>query len=194
MGAPKKTLAFLVIFSAALARASDASDLSALPDMGPAPDFSLVSQDGTEVGLASLRGRVLAVTFIYTWCPDICPTLTGKMALVQDDLGDSFGKDVAFVSITFDPERDTPEVLRAYAEAFDANPGGWFFLTGEVDSVRQVAARYGLVTIPGNDDTIDHNLITTLIDRQGRMRLQYAGSRFNPDELLQDLLALMAES
>ena len=194
MRTPKQFLAFFILFSAALARASDASDLSALPDIGPAPDFMLVSQDGTEVGLASLRGKVLVVTFIYTWCPDICPTLTGKMARVQDDLGASFGKDVAFVSITFDPERDTSEVLGAYAEAFDVDPAGWFFLTGEVDAVRQVAARYGLVTIPSDNGAIDHNLLTTLIDRQGRIRLQYSGSRFDPEELHQDLLALLAES
>jgi protein SCO1/2 len=177
----------------ALARTGDASDLSALPDMGPAPDFMLVSQDGTEVGLASLRGKVVLVTFIYTWCPDICPTLTDKMARIQDELGESFGKDVAFVSITFDSERDTSQVLKAYAEAFDADPAGWFFLTGKVEAVRRVAARYGLVTIPGVDGAIDHNLLTTLIDRQGRMRVQYTGVRFDPEELHQDLLTLLAE-
>jgi protein SCO1/2 len=161
--------------------------------MGPAPDFMLTSQDGAEVGPALLRGKVVLVTFIYTWCPDICPLLTDKMARVQDDLGESFGKDVAFVSITFDPERDTAEVLKAYAETFDADPAGWFFLTGEVEVVRQVAARYGVVTIAGADSGVDHNLLTTLIDRQGRMRVQYTGSQFDPEELLQDLLALVAE-
>jgi protein SCO1/2 len=186
-------LALAVLFCAALARAGDDSDLSALPDMGPAPDFMLVSQDGTEVGPALLRGKVVLVTFIYTWCPDICPLLTDKLARVQDDLGASFGKDIAFVSITFDPERDTTEVLRAYAEAFDADPAGWFFLTGEVEAVREVATRYGVVTIPGVDGAIDHNLLTTLIDRRGRMRVQYLGYRFDLEELHQDLLALMAE-
>jgi protein SCO1/2 len=161
--------------------------------MGPAPDFVLVSQDGTEVGLASLRGKVVVVAFIYTSCSDVCPLLTEKMARVQDDLGESFGRDVAFVSITVDPERDTSEVLRAYAEAFDADPAGWFFLTGEVEAVRRVAARYGLVTIPGADDAIDHNLLTTLIDRRGTMRVQYLGHRFDPEELHLDLLALSAE-
>lgn len=187
-------LGLAVLFCAALPWAPDAFGQPALPDMGPAPDFLLVSQDGTEVGLASLRGKVVLVTFIYTWCPDICPLLTDKMARVQDDLGESFGKDVAFVSITFDPERDTSKVLRAYAEAFDADLAGWFFLTGEVEAVRQVAARYGLVTIPGVDSAIDHNLLTTLIDRRGRMRVQYLGYRFDLEELHQDLLALMAES
>lgn len=192
MRAPS-VLALAVLFCAAVARVGDASDLSALPDMGPAPDFMLVSQDGTDVGPALLRGKVVLVTFIYTWCPDVCPLLTDKLARVKDDLGASFGKDIAFVSITFDPERDTPEVLRAYAEAFDADPAGWFFLTGEVEAVREVAARYGVVTIPGVDGAIDHNLLTTLIDRRGRMRVQYSGYRFDPEELHQDLLALLAE-
>jgi protein SCO1/2 len=186
-------LALVVVLCAVLARAGDAADMPALPDMGLAPDFMLNSQDGTEVGLASLRGKVVLVTFIYTWCPDICPMLTDKMARVQDDLGASFGKDVAFVSITFDPERDTTEVLKAYAEAFDSDPSGWFFLTGEVEAVRQVATRYGVVTIPGDDGAIDHNLVTTLIDRRGTMRVQYSGYRFDPEELYQDLLALLAE-
>ena len=186
-------LALVVLFFATLARAGSSSDLSTLPDMGPAPDFVLVSQDGTEVGLASLRGKVVVVAFIYTSCPDVCPLLTEKMARVQDDLGESFGRDVAFVSITVDPERDTSEVLRAYAEAFDADPAGWFFLTGEVEAVRRVAARYGLVTIPGADDAVDHNLLTTLIDRRGTMRVQYLGHRFDPEELHLDLLALSAE-
>lgn len=186
-------LALVVLFCVALTRAGDTADLPALPDMGPAPDFTLVSQNGTEVGLASLRGKVVVVAFIYTWCPDICSLLTAKMALVQDELGASFGTDVAFVSITFDPERDTAEVLRAYAEAFDADPAGWFFLTGEVEAVRGVAKRYGIVTIPGVGGAIDHNLMTTLIDRRGRMRVQYSGFRFDPEELQQDLRALLTE-
>ena len=71
------------------------------------------------------------MTFIYTSCPDVCPLLTDKMAQVQDELGPDFGAEVAFVSITVDPEHDTPEVLKEYAETFDADLGGWGFLTGD---------------------------------------------------------------
>src|SRR6188472_4131792 len=85
-----------------------------LPTIGAAPDFALTSEDGAQVTLQSLRGKVVAVTFIYTWCPDICPMLTDKMARVQDELGPDFGTKVAFVSITIDPERDTPAVLKEY--------------------------------------------------------------------------------
>ena len=84
--------------------------------IGPAPPFTLTSQDGRQVALADLRGKVVAVTFIYTACPDICPLLTQKMARVQDELGADFGAKVAFVSITLDPEHDTPAVLKDYAQ------------------------------------------------------------------------------
>ena len=186
-------LILVALFHSSLARANDAAHSSSLADLGPAPDFVLVAQDGSRFGLASLRGKVVLVTFIYTWCPDICPALTVKMAHLQKDLAGAFGKDVAFVSITFDPERDTAEVLKDYAEAFDADPSGWFFLTGNIEAIRKVAAEYGVLTFPGPDGSIDHNLLTTLIDRQGRMRVQYLGYRFDPAELHRDLLTLMSE-
>ena len=116
-----------------------------LPEIGPAPDFALVSQDGARVALQDFRGKIVAVTFIYTSCPDICPLLTEMLAGVQDELGADFGPRVAFVSITVDPARDTPEVLKAYAQGVGANPAGWSFLTGEVAAVREVARRYGVV-------------------------------------------------
>ena len=129
-----------------LIQAHEAADAEQqrLPTIGAAPDFALTSQDGAEVTLESLRGKVVAVTFIYTWCPDICPMLTDKMARVQDELGPDFGTKVAFVSITVDPERDTPAVLKEYAEAFDANLAGWSFLTGAPAAVLEVAHRYGV--------------------------------------------------
>ena len=70
-----------------------------LQTLGAAPEFALTSQDGAEVTLASLRGKVVAVAFIYASCPDICPMLTDKMARVQDALGPDFGSEIAFVSI-----------------------------------------------------------------------------------------------
>ena len=164
-----------------------------LPVLGTAPDFALISQDGKEVRLESLRGKVVAVSFIYTWCPDVCPMLTDKMARVQDELGQDFGSKVAFVSITVDPERDTPAVLNEYAAAFDADLDGWSFLTGDPAAVREVARDYGVVVLPAADDQIDHNTLTTLIDRDGTMRVQYIGSRFDPEEFRHDLLDLVNE-
>src|SRR5690349_6366515 len=86
-------------------------DDTKLPVIGPAPSFALTAQDGTVVTLDQLRGKVVALTFIYTGCPDVCPLLTEKMAQVQGELGADFGAKIFFVSITLDPERDTPQVL-----------------------------------------------------------------------------------
>jgi protein SCO1/2 len=164
-----------------------------LPMIGPAPDFTLTSQDGKEVTLGALRGKVVAVTFIYTWCPDVCPMLTDKMARVQDALGSDFASKVAFVSITVDPERDTPDVLKEYAEAFDANLAGWSFLTGSLTAVREVARQYGVAVAPAADSQVDHTMLTTLVDRHGTMRVQYLGYRFDEEEFRHDLLGLVNE-
>src|SRR5262249_6975619 len=88
-----------------------ASDQQRLPEIAPAPAFTLIPKAGAPFTLAVWRGKVAAVTFIYTLCGDTCPVLTPMMALVADRLGRDFGRKVAFVSITIDPERDTPDML-----------------------------------------------------------------------------------
>jgi protein SCO1 len=165
-----------------------------LPTIGPAPEFALTSQDGVRVTLGDLRNKIVAVTFIYTSCEDTCPLLTAKMAQVQDDLGPNFGSKIAFVSITVDPERDTPDVLRKYAESFGANLGGWSFLTGTPESIREVVQRYGIFATKSVGNDVDHTFLTSLIDRHGALRVQYLGVRFDPEEFRRDLLNLMEES
>jgi protein SCO1/2 len=182
-----------MLASAAPAPAHEAGPEERLPTIGAAPDFALTSQDGKEVRLEDFRGRVVAVAFIYASCPDVCPLLTDKMARVQDALGPDFGAKVAFVSITTDPERDTPEVLKGYAEAFEADLAGWSFLTGRPEAVREVAKRYGVAIAPAADGQVDHTMLTTLVDRQGVMRVQYLGYRFDEAEFRHDLLDLVHE-
>src|SRR5262245_34800215 len=162
-----------------------------LPTIGPAPEFALTSQDGVRVTLGDLRNKVVAVTFIYTSCEDTCPLLTAKMAQVQDDLGPNFGSKIAFVSITVDPERDTPDVLRKYAESFGANLGGWSFLTGTPESIREVVQRYGIFATKSVGNDVDHTFLTSLIDRHGALRVQYLGVRFDQEEFRRDVLNLM---
>ena len=161
--------------------------------IGPAPTFALTSQDGKQVALADLRGKVVAVAFIYTGCPDVCPLLTDKMVRVQDELGADFGAKVAFVSISLDPEHDTPAVLKDYAQAWGAKPGGWLFLTGSVAAVRDVTRRYGVFFQKKEDGSVDHTQLTSLIDAKGEMRVQYLGARFDPEEFRHDLLSLVGE-
>jgi protein SCO1/2 len=186
------TLALLT--SPGLLQAHEAADEEQrLPILGAAPDFALTSQDGAKVTLPDLRGKVVAVTFVYTSCPDVCPMLTDKLARVQDELGSDFGSKIAFVSITTDPERDTPDVLKGYAEAFEANLAGWSVLTGEPAAVLDVAHRYGVAVVKAASGGVDHTLLTTLIDRQGTMRVQYLGYRFDEEEFRQDLQGLVNE-
>ncbi len=185
-------LALAVALSPALAHQSSRDER--LPVIGPAPDFTLTSQDGAPFSLDRLRGKTIALTFIYTFCPDTCPLLTDKMARVQDELGPDFGTRIAFVSITVDPERDTPEVLKQYAENYGANPQGWYFLTGKAAAIREVERRYGVFAGKAADGSLDHTPLTSLIDSKGILRVQYLGVRFDPLEFRHDLLDLMGES
>jgi len=162
-----------------------------LPVIGPAPNFTLTSQDGASVSLASLRGKVVAVTFIYTGCPDICPLLTQKMVDVQNELGADFGAKIAFVSISLDPEHDTPEVLKDYAQFWGAKLDGWSFLTGSLEAVRDVTRHYGVFFSKKEDGSVEHSQLTTLVDADGQMRVQYLGARFDPEEFRHDLMSLV---
>ena len=164
-----------------------------LPKIGPAPEFALTNQDGGRLALRDLRGKVVFVTFIYTGCADTCPLLTAKMAALQVRLGADFGPRVFFTSVTVDPERDTPEVLGRYARTHGANPAGWAFLTGTPGEIQDVERRYGVYAKKSARGDVDHTFLTSLIDRDGILRVQYLGVRFNPDEVLADLKALLAE-
>jgi protein SCO1/2 len=119
--------------------------------------------------------------------------LSDKLARVQDALGPDFGSRIAFLSITVDPEHDTPAVLKEYAEALDADLAGWSFLTGQPAVVREVARRYGVAVAPAANGQVDHTLLTTLVDRQGVMRVQYLGYRFDEEEFQRDLQSLVNE-
>jgi protein SCO1/2 len=153
----------------------------------------LISQDGAPVALADFRDKVVAVTFIYTSCEDTCPVLTALMAYVQDKLGPEFGRTIAFVSITVDPERDTPEVLKRYAETFGADLKGWAFLTGDPAAIRDITRRYGVFAAKNAKGEVDHTFLTSIVDRNGMLRVQYLGVRFDPDEFRRDLLSLVKE-
>ena len=107
--------------------------LEGLQVFGTLPDFSLIERNGRRVTLADLRGKVWIGNFIYTHCTDTCPLQSARMARLQGDLRAE--PDVRLVSITVDPERDTPKVLVEYAARFGADPGRWLFLTGEKQAI-----------------------------------------------------------
>ena len=190
-------LTLLVLASLMLAQPRDAADRISedppLPKIAPAPEFTLTSQDGAQVSLADFRGKVVAVTFILTVCTATCPVLTPMMSFVQDRLGSDFGAKIAFVSITVDPERDTPQVLKEYAQACGANLAGWSFLTGAPTAIQDVTHRYGVYASKSKNGDVDHTFLTSIVDPHGILRVQYLGVRFDPEEFRRDLLSLLKE-
>jgi protein SCO1/2 len=185
-------LAALLAATALPVSAHGGKDTQRLPVVGRAPDFSLTTHAGSALALSDLRDKVLAVTFIYATCRDSCPVLAAKMVGLQKRLGADFGPRVRFVAITVDPETDTPEVLRGYAEAIGADRAGWSFLTGSPEAIRRVVAEYGGFARRAGAG-VDHLYITSLVDRAGVMRVQYLGHRFDPEEMLRDIRSLARE-
>src|ERR1051325_4182881 len=109
------------------------------------PNVPLVTQDGKVVHFYDdlLKGKTVAIDLIYTQCVDSCPLETARLVQTQKILGDCVGKDIFFYSISSDPKRDTPAVLKAYAEKFGVGPG-WLFLTGNEDDIKRIAKKLGL--------------------------------------------------
>ncbi|MCO6059853.1 SCO family protein [Pseudomonas sp. MOB-449] len=132
--------------------------LAAQP-LGPGyfPDVPLVDQEGRTLHLYQdlLKGKAVAINMMFTSCASNCPVSTANLARVQQILGDQAGKEIHFYSITVDPETDTPEVLKAYAEKFHASPN-WLFLTGKPDDIRLAQRKLGLWSITDVDDTDRH--------------------------------------
>lgn len=108
------------------------------------PNVPVVTHEGEKVRFYQdlVKGKIVVINFIYTSCPDICSLSTARLAQVRQWLGDRVGKDIFIYSITLDPETDSPDVLKAYAEAFDVGKG-WLFLTGEPDDVHLLRYKLG---------------------------------------------------
>ena len=171
----------------------DMSQEQPLPKIAPAPEFTLTSQDGAQISLADLRGKVVAVTFIFTLCTATCPVLTPMMSLVQDRLGRDFGSKIVFASITVDPERDTPEMLKLYAQMYGADVAGWSFLTGPPPVIADLTRRYGVFAAKDANGEVEHSFLTSIVDQRGTLRVQYLGVRFDPEEFRRDLVSLVKE-
>jgi protein SCO1/2 len=153
---------------------------STLVPIGAAvPDFALTDQRGASVRLSDLRGRVVVVTFIYTRCPlpDYCPRMVTNLAAVRDRFRARLGEDVTLLTVTFDPQYDTPARLAAYARLHNADIPGWHFLTGDAAGIKQVCEAFGVEYWP-DSGLITHTLQTAIIDREGRLAAAVEGKDF----------------
>ncbi len=161
---------------------------------GNAPAFELVNQDGRAFGSSQLSGKIWIADFIFTACPGPCPMISSRMSEMQKPLQDT---DVHLVSFTVDPERDTPEVLRDYAEKLKAQPGRWDFLTGARSTIYDVSRngfKLGVSDGSAENGTPVHSTRMVLVDRHGVIRGYYDATA--PDavtKLLADTSHLLRE-
>jgi protein SCO1/2 len=148
------------------------------------PDFRLIDQRRLPVALSDLRGKVVAINFIYTSCPlpNFCLRIANNFGVLQKRLKSQLWRDLVLLTITFDPAHDTPEVLAQYASRWNADPGSWHFLTGSLDDVQRVCHLFGVDYFP-EEGLMNHSLHTAIVDRQGRMVANIEGNQFTADQL-----------
>jgi protein SCO1/2 len=171
-----------------------------LPVLGSVPEFALTASSGRPVSQASLAGSVWVADFIFTTCPGMCPVLSAQMARVQQALGQNAGSAVRLVSFSVDPQTDTPEVLRTYAQRFGADPQRWWFLTGQRDALYALIQNGFHLAVAGRSDNSDNEGLIThsdrfvLIDRKLQIRGYYHGMDDDDvQRLLHDVETLQRE-
>ena len=164
-----------------------------VPVGSPVPDFELVDQNGAAITLSALRGRVIAVTFIYTRCPlpDYCPRMVENFRAIRSRFQAQMDRDLVLLTISFDPTYDTPRTLAAYAASNRAGGPGWHFLTGDSAKIERVCNAFGIQYWP-EEGMITHSLETAVVDRDGRLAATVEGKDFTPQQL-GDLVAAVLE-
>lgn len=167
-----------------------------LPAIRKAPDFALIDTEGRRARLASLRGRVVLVGFLYTSCTAACPLLSARLAALQRALReiDPEGRRVAILSVTVDPARDTAAALRAYGARFGADPARWRFLREAPDRLAPVLAAYGEWARRTPAGEVDHPARLHLVDADGQVREIYGLSFFDERQALLDIRRLLREA
>ena len=161
-----------------------------LPVYGAVPDFHLVSQSGVPFERKSLDGKIWIADFIFTHCLTSCPRMSSQMSRVQAAILEY--PDVRLVSFSVDPQRDTPQALSEYAGRYHAEPGRWFFLTGDQKTLDALDRRAFML---GNvDGSLEHSTRFVLIDRQGKIRGYYGAAQDDPTpSLIVDIRRLRQE-
>ena len=161
----------------------------------PAPAFTLKDAEGRTVQLADYAGKVVVLHFIYARCPDVCPLHADLIAKLQEMVNGTPMRDrVQFLSITTDPVRDTPDVLRAYGVAHRLDLLNWAFLTSgpeEPDQTRALVEQFGHRFDVTPSGIQIHGVVTHVIDREGRWRANFHGLQFDPTNLVVFVNALV---
>jgi protein SCO1/2 len=161
------------------------------------PNQTFIDQNGTSRDFSTIRnGRAVALTFIYTKCPmpTFCPMMDRQFVEVQKQIKAAKLEDkVHLLSVSFDPQNDTPPVLKKHAAGLGYDPKVWTFVTGDRDEIDKFAMEFGLTLIRGegpNPEEIGHTLRTAIVDRDGKLVKIYVGTEWTPDQLVAEIAKL----
>lgn len=162
----------------------------------PVPNQTFVDQDGRAVSLDSFRGSAVIVTFMYTSCPmpTFCPLMDQNFAKIQARLKEQNNLLKAhLLSVSFDPQIDTPAVLKKHAQGLGADARLWTFVTGDRDEIDKWASGFGVSISRAMNDARDitHNLRTVILDREGNLVQVYNGNEWTPEQVLADVRVMV---
>lgn len=162
------------------------------------PDFSFVNQQGKRIRFSDYRGKVVAITFIYSRCPlpDFCIRMSNYFAQIQKALSRDLSLEGRWhlITISFDPKFDTPAVLQEYGRSYDADFRTWDFATDSMKTIQKIADGLGLVQQDDEGGMISHNLRTAVLDSEGRLVNLLIGNEWKPRDLEEILRVTIKKS
>jgi protein SCO1 len=152
------------------------------------PDFALTDQHGRPIRFSEFSGKTVAISFLYTRCPfaNYCFRLANNFGQVGRRFAGGMDKDLVLLSVTFDPQTDSPAVLEKYAATWKDNTRGWYFLTGPVPEIRRVCHMFGM-SVWSDEGMLAHSMHTAVIDREGKLVANLEGNEFTAEQL-EDLI------
>jgi protein SCO1/2 len=170
-------------------------DVEPLQIGDPLPDYHFTNELGQAVSLAQFKGQALALTFIFTRCPlpNFCPRMSSNFEAVQKKLLvlPNAPTNWHLLTLSFDPDFDTPVILKSYAERYSADPQHWSFITGEIIDITAIAEQFGQM-FWRDQGAINHNLRTAVVDAAGRVQKIFQGNNWSPDELVDEMVKAAA--
>lgn len=149
------------------------------------PSFTLTDQAHQQISLSQFAGKIVALNFVYTSCalPNYCYRMANNFGVLQRRFKDQLGRNLVLLTVTFDPQRDSPDALARYSQTWRANPKTWHFLTGSVPDVSRVTSMFGVDFFP-DEGLMNHSLHTVVIDRRGKLVSNIEGNQYTADQLV----------
>ena len=170
-------------------------DVEPLKEGDALPDYTFADENGAALKLSEFKGRAFALTFIFTRCPfpTFCPLMNRNFTETQDKLKKSTATNWHLLTLSFDPQYDTPAVLKTYAAAQHADPAHWNFLTGDLTDITAITEQFGVQFWRENPaEPISHNLRTVVVDTQGRIQKILPNNNWTSNELVAEMLKAAA--